>query len=100
VQIDGELVEITDGVEPTPRNAAANAGVLWNDRIYQDGSDKRFVSRTQHREFMKRTGLTTIDDFKNDWKKGEQKRRDIRAGVDPTRRGHIKEALHKLFNKR
>lgn len=69
-----ELVEVSVDYQPTPRNTD---GALWNDRHYDnmkatDGTD--ISSRAKHREYMKRNGLTTADDFKGEWSKAEQQR--------------------------
>ena len=96
VQINGELVEITDENQPTPRMANAQ-GVLWNDRAYQDMGDPRFSSRTQHREFMKQHNLTTVDDFKGTWRDSEKQRIAQRQGQDVgSRRRDVVEAVRKL----
>jgi hypothetical protein len=92
VQINGELVEVTPGYQRAPVNHDA---VLWNDRAYQDMNDPRFTSRKQHREYMKRNGLTTIDDFRQHDQQQAKKREDFYRGVDPTRREDIARALEK-----
>lgn len=95
VQIDGELVEVSlDHV--TSRGAPADS-VLWNDRLYQDGGDQRFTSRTQHREYMRANNLTTVDDFKETWRQNEKERIEWRqTGKDPSRKADMIEAIHKL----
>lgn len=60
------------------------ANALAGDRHYEglrapDGTD--IGSRTKHREYMKRHGLTTADDFKSDWKKAAKEREAIRKGT-------------------
>lgn len=54
---------------------------LAGDRHYdgmraQDGTD--ISSRTKHREYMKRHGLTTYDDFKQTFAKEQEKREQFR----------------------
>lgn len=71
---DGSLVEITAG---DPRPVRGNDSVLWNDRLYQDAGDPRFSSRSQHREFMRSRGLTTVDDYIETWKKAERQRAEF-----------------------
>ena len=97
-QIDGELFEVTADYTAPPRGGGASGdSALWNDRIYQDCNDPRFSSRTQHRDYMRRNGLTTVDDFKDHWKRAEAKRLEYRTtGRDPTRLQHIIDAVHKL----
>lgn len=97
VQIDGELHEITNEVQPTPRVQNTDS-VLWNDRAYQDLNDPRFTSRTQHREYMKRHGLTVTSDFTETWKKAERTRLERRQGIDPTRKRTIENSIRKLVN--
>lgn len=95
----GELHEVSlDYI--APGRAVNTDAVLWNDRTYQDGNDRRFTSRKQHREYMKRTGLTTVDDFRNHFRKAEEQRIKVRQGYDPTRRSHIERAIYQLSEKR
>jgi hypothetical protein len=66
---------------PTGGNALDN--VLAGDRQYEgmvatDGTD--IGSRTKHRAYMRQHGLTTVDDFKETWKKAEQERVAYRTG--------------------
>jgi hypothetical protein len=93
VYIQGEPVEVGVDYVADPRNHDA---VLWNDRLYQDDNDMRYSSRSQHREFMRRSGLTTADDFKDEWKRAEHKRHYRALGIDPTRKREIAEAISKL----
>lgn len=69
------LVEV--GVDYEQPNRQSLDGALWNDRSYDglqatDGTD--ISSRTKHREYMKKNGLTTMDDFKQTWDKAAQER--------------------------
>jgi putative FmdB family regulatory protein len=66
---------------PTGHDAIENA--LAGDRHYDglrasDGTD--ISSRSKHREYMKRNGLTTADDFKGAWAKAEKERTNYRLG--------------------
>jgi hypothetical protein len=74
---------------------------LWGDRHYQgmrapDGTD--ISSRTKHREYMKRHGLTTSDDFKTSWQKAEQQRVNIQQGHDRDRRSQVERAIYDVMN--
>lgn len=91
-----ELIEVSADFVPEPRSGDS---VLWNDRTYQDGNDPRFRSRSQHREFMKKHGLATADDFTNQWASQQKDREDFAHGRkrDPARREAIGRALHKHF---
>lgn len=93
IQINGELVEVGPGYRAPVRN---HDSVLWNDRSYQDVGDPRFTSRTQHREFMKRTGLTTIDDFTQHNQREAKRRAEFyRSGADRERRTDVARAMEK-----
>ena len=66
---------------PTGHDAIENT--LAGDRHYdglraQDGTD--ISSRSKHREYMKRHGLTTADDYKDSWAKAERQREIYRTG--------------------
>ena len=57
------------------------ANALAGDRHYEglrgpNGED--LSSRSKHREFMRRTGLTTVDDFKSDFARAENERTALR----------------------
>lgn len=101
VQIEGELQEVGSGFDNPARGGGASGdAALWNDRVYQDGGDPRFTSRKQHRDYMHQHGLTTVDDYSNQWRQDEARRIDFRAtGRDPTRLQHMIEAIHKLENR-
>lgn len=80
------------------------ANSLAGDRHYDgtrasDGTD--ISSRTKHREYMKRNGLATADDFKETWSKAEKERAAIRAGdaPDPERRKVLEEAVYTAIQK-
>ena len=93
VQVDGRLIEVPlnfGNVRPSDTDR-----LLWNDRAYQDVGDPRFHSRTSHREFMKREGLTTLDDFKGHFANAEQRRAQALQGKDVSRREDIARALEK-----
>lgn len=98
VYIGCEAVEVGADYVPAARTVADS--VLWNDRAYQDMNDKRFNSRTQHREFMKQHNLSTIDDYSEEWKVKEGKRNEAKQGVDPSRREDIDRAIHQLSKRR
>lgn len=97
IQRDGVLVEVPLNYTPEPRNTDS---VLWNDRAYQDVGDPRFHSRTSHREFMQREGLTTVDDFKGTFREAREKRAAFYRGEDASRKGDIARALEKTHARR
>lgn len=87
-------------ISVVPSSGLSN--VLAGDRYYDglrasDGTD--ISSRTKHREYMKRTGLTTADDFKGEWKKAEERRREVKSGTfkDKELRAAITEQVHKAI---
>jgi len=93
IQVNGELIEVPLNYVPSPKNSDA---VLWNDRSYQDANDPRFTSRTQHREFMNRHGLTTVDDFKGYFAAQEKRRAEfLTTGKDASRSDDIARAFEK-----
>ena len=87
-----ELIEVTGEDRDRARRADH---ILWNDRAYQDANDSRFTSRTTHREFMKRENLTTIDDFKEQFKRDREKRLAFYRGEDSSRKADIARAMEK-----
>ena len=102
VQVQGELVEITSDDSPVLRGGGASGdAALWNDRLYQDAGDVRFRTRSEHRDFMRRHGLTTVDDYREAWRAQEKERVAFRqTGKDPTRKADMIEAVKQLMNKR
>ena len=94
-----ELVEVSTDYEQPARAD----GTLWNDRHYDglratDGTD--ISSRTKHREYMKKNGLTTVDDFKDTWGKAKQQRENYYQGKGggAVTREDIGRAIHQLEN--
>ena len=98
---DGSLVEVD--LESRGTNRQSTDGALWGDRAYDgmhttDGVD--ISSRTKHREYMKRHGLATYDDFKGEFERREADRAAYRTGergsVD---RQDIARAIDRLMNR-
>lgn len=99
VQIKGELYEVEEDYESPARGGGTSGdAALWNDRTYQDGNDPRFSSRTQHRDYMRRHGLTTADDFRDQWRKDEARRVARRNGTatDPSIKRDVVNTIRKL----
>jgi len=91
-----EMIEVTDDDRQPLR---ADAGVLWGDRHYDgvrapDGTD--ISTRTKHREYMRATGVTTTDDFKDTWAKAKQERERLYTQGGTFRRQDIERAIHHL----
>lgn len=96
---NGDLLEVSRDYVSPERPVGNTDAILYNDRLYQDGGDARFSSRSQHREYMRQHGLTTMDDFKSQWREAERKKVEFRqTGKDPTRRADVERAIHKLSN--
>lgn len=93
----GDPVEVDPEYKPEPKNGDA---VMWNDRLYQDANDPRYLSRATHREYMKRNGLTTMDDFKGEWAGAEKKRQAAFQGIAPERKQQIAQAFDRLASRR
>ncbi len=89
-----EPYEVSNDYTPPPRYVSDS--ILWNDRTYQDGNDPRFSSRSQHRDFMKQHGLTTVDDYKEEWRDREKQRVEVKHGIDPTRRKAIERSIDRI----
>jgi len=88
-----ELIEVTGEDRDRARRADH---ILWNDRAYQDANDPRFTSRSTHREYMKREGLTTVDDFKQSFKDAREKRLAFYRGEDASRKVDIERAIEQV----
>ena len=94
---DDCLVEVTPDYEQAPREAR---DFLTSDAIYDglkatDGTD--ISTRTKHREYMRRNGLTTMDDFKGTWEQAAKQRADLFTGRKGTvTRDDIGRAIHQL----
>lgn len=95
VQIDGELVEAGDIDNARPHTPVVG------DRHYDglQASDGANIStRAKHREYMRRHGLTTVDDYAGEFQRaGESRERFWRDGYDPTRRPAIERALQRVL---
>jgi hypothetical protein len=80
-------------------------GLLWNDRHYDglralDGTD--ISSRSKHREYMRRHGLTTVDDFTNHFERAAKERADYytTGGDHRARRKAVERAIYELEKRR
>ncbi len=98
-----ELIEVTPDYVAETRESARNAGTLWNDREYDGlrataGTD--ISSRTKQREYMKRTGLTTVDDFSSSWAKAKEAREAYYQRGGSFDRSAIERAIHQVMNRK
>jgi len=98
------MVELTNDYERKLRGGARNhLGSLWGDRHYDglqatDGAD--ISTRKKHREYMRRTGYTTADDFTNTWAAAEKQRDHYRQHGGSVRKQDIRDVILQLQNKR
>jgi hypothetical protein len=89
---DPEANALVEGPSPS-RSEGSGDGWRFSDRLYSGtpfkGHDGTIIdSRQKHREYMRRHGLTTMDDFTNTW---ERKRAEREAFYTPGA-GHDREA--------
>lgn len=103
VQIDGQLVEVSNDYVPESMTGARDSGALWNDRSYDglqatDGSD--ISSRSKHREYMRINGLTTADDYKDTWAAAQKAREQYMTRGGSVRRQDIERAIYQLQRSR
>lgn len=92
-----ELIEVTADREPTRHKGDA---ALWGDRGYDglsttDGVD--ISSRSKHRQYLKRHGLATFDDYKHEFARRESEREAYYKGQKGSiSKSDIQQAIHKL----
>lgn len=91
-----KLIEVLPG-EDFILSLHPDSGALWGDRQYvglraTDGTD--ISSRTKHREYMRSNGLTTVDDFTEEWKRSTSQREAYFRGEDKERRSDVERAFY------
>lgn len=100
----GKWVMTPEGLVPVdeyvPESRAVD-GPIMSGRFYentkaQDGTD--IGSRAKHKAYMREKGLTTIDDYKDQWAKQTAQRAEIANGKMPskTRREAIARRLYEI----
>ena len=95
IQIEGKLVEVTDDYQAPQRKGNNIMGDQHYDGLRApDGTD--ISTRSKHREYMKRTGLTTADDFKSDWSRANEARTQYRQQGGSISRADVARAMEKL----
>lgn len=99
IQIKGELVEVSrDYVAPgTPRRVDILGDRLYHGLRATDGAD--ISTRTKHQAYMKKNGLTTIDDYTNTFKEAERQRGNAKRGIDSSRKMDIAQTMDRLRNR-
>ena len=91
------LVDANEYVpEPKAVDAPILAGRFYENMNAQDGSD--ISTRARHKAYMREKGLTTIDDYKQQWAKQTAERAEIAHGKLPskTRREVIARKLYEI----
>lgn len=92
---DDCLIEVTPDYEQPGRHVPIVGDLHYSNLQATDGTD--ISTRTKHREYMKRNGLTTMDDFKDTWANAATKRADYFQGKRGTvTRDDIGRAIHQL----
>jgi len=102
--IRGKWVMTPHGLVPAdeyvPESRALDAPVMvgrfYENMTAQDGTD--ISTRARHRAYMREKGLTTIDDYKGEWAKAQEKRAEIAQGKMPskTRREAIARKMYEI----
>lgn len=70
---------------PAQRRGESGDGWRYSDRVYSGqpftAHDGTVIdSRKKHRDYMKRHGLTTVDDYKGTWAEAAREREAIQTG--------------------
>lgn len=98
---DEKLGRMVEG--PGPRRVDGSGdGWRFSDRAYSGAPFKApdgtiIDSRKKHREYMKRTGLTTADDFKGVWDAAAKRREAVYTGQHDKR--ERREAVERAMEK-
>lgn len=90
--------------EPMPRTIEVAPGLAMHNAL---ASERHYAglratdgtpidTRAKHRAYMRERGLTTIDDFRETWKRDAAARAARLQGEDPSRRADIAEAIKRL----
>lgn len=96
---DGELVEVDRDYVAVTRASNRYVGDSHYDGL-RSTDGENISTRTKHREYMKRHGLATMDDFKGEFiRAGERRHRFMTEGYDPTRRPAIENAVRQLMQR-
>lgn len=97
----GEMVEVTADYRGATKgkDALNHLGGLWGDRHYDglqatDGAD--ISTRKKHRDYMRKMGYATADDFKGQWDKSQRERERYFQHGGSVRKQDIAEAIRKL----
>lgn len=96
---DNELKELVEVSVDRGPSTDSRLSALWGDRHYDglqatDGTD--ISTRKKHREYMKRHGLTTADDFKGDWDRAKKEREHYMQNGGTVTKRDIREVIERL----
>lgn len=87
-----ELVEVTPDYDGAERRAPVGTEELtYGGMRATDGAD--ISSKRKLREYLRATGLTLADDYKQTWAKAAEERGKAYTAQDPVRRKEIREAV-------
>ena len=77
-------------------DAPIMAGRFYENTAATDGSD--ISTRRRHRDYMKAHGLTTADDYRETWKKAQERREAAKQGhiPDPKRREVLARKMYEI----
>jgi hypothetical protein len=89
-----DFVEVMDDYVPH-RSVEVIGDRHYDGLRATDGAD--ISTRAKHREYMKQHGLTTMDDYKNEWAKAAEKRAEYFTGKSGSvNREDVARAIHQL----
>lgn len=98
---DERLGRMVEGPAPH-RSEGSGDGWMFSDRLYSGTPFKAhdgtvIDSKKKHREYMRRHGLTTADDYKRTWDQAAERRADVYTGRNDreARREAVARALEK-----
>jgi hypothetical protein len=100
---DEKLGKMVEG--PGPRRVDGSGdGWRFSDRSYSGTPFKApdgtiIDSRKKHRDYMRRTGLATADDFKGVWAKAKQEREAFYEGRSQSHAREVREDLRRAVEK-
>lgn len=101
---DPDTGELIPAEQYVPKYELNPHNLIIGDRHYDglqatDGTD--ISTRTKHREYMKKNGLTIADDFKGEWSRAAKERADYYQGKRGTiTKNDIALAIHQLESRR
>jgi hypothetical protein len=103
---DPDTGELVPKDQYVPKHHLNPHHLVMGDRHYDglaatDGTD--ISTRTKHREYMKKHGLTTMDDFQGQWKREAERRARYfqgQPGTGAVKRDDVARAIAQLESRR